>query len=326
MNLAQAHFHDDAAARRYYESLRWPDGRVCPHCGVIGEEYETKRAGRYRCGVRACRKDFTTTTGTVMESSKVGLAKWLWVFAMMTASKKGISSQQVRRQLQVSADTAWFMCHRVRMAMTAGGLLAPLGGAGKVVEADETYEGRIQEAPPAYSKRMRGSTSKFGGRKRTLADKRTIITLVERGGSARSFHVAVADLPTVQKIVRENVARESKLHTDGSPLYKGVGKEFEAHGSVDHSSGEYVRYEADGPVHNNSAENYFSVFKRGMRGVYQHCKEKHLHRYLVEFDFRYNTRTKLGVNDEQRADRAITGAEGKRLKYRRTNSQGHVSR
>lgn len=325
MNLQQPHFHDDDAARIYFEKIRWPDGRVCPHCGSIGSEYVTKRAGRYRCGAKECRKDFSTTTGTAMESSKVGLSKWLWTFYMMASSKKGISSQQVHRSLGVSKDAAWFMCHRVREAMKAGGLVAPLGGPGKVVEIDETYHGKISEASGEYSKRRRGSTTKRGGSRR-VGDKRAIVTLVERGGKSRSFHVAVADLPTVQKIVRENIAKESRLHTDGSGLYTAVGREYAEHAFVDHSKDEYVRYEPTGPVHNNSAESYFSVFKRGMRGVYQHCKEAHLHRYLVEFDFRHNTRTRLGVDDKQRADLALAGAEGKRLTYRRTNEGGHVAR
>ena len=325
MFLQQPQFHDDEAARVYYEKLRWPDGRVCPHCGVIGGEYVTKRAGRYRCGAKECRKDFSTTTGTVMEQSHVGLSKWLWVFYQMCASKKGISAHQIRRSLGVQMKTAWFMAHRTSEAMRAGGLTAQVGGAGKVVMVDETYQGTISENAGQYSKRRRGSTTKQGG-KRGIGDKRAIVTLVERGGAARTFHVAKADLSTVQKIVRENVAKESRLHTDKSPLYTGVGKEFAEHGTVDHSQKEYVRYENGDYVSNNAAESYFSVFKRGMKGVYQHCGEKHLHRYLVEFDFRHNTRTALGIEDKQRHDRALAGAEGKRLTYRRTSGEGHVAR
>lgn len=325
MNLQQPHFHDDDAARAYFERIRWPDGRVCPHCGVIGGEYVTKRPGRYRCGAKECRKDFSTTTGTVMEQSHIGLSKWLWVFYQMCASKKGISAHQIRRSLGVSQKAAWFMAHRTREAMKAGGMTAPLGGAGKVVEVDETYHGKIAEAAGEYSKRRKGSTTKRGGSRR-IGDKRAIVTLVERGGKARTFHVARADLVTVQKIVRENIAKESRLHTDGSGLYTAVGKEFAEHASVDHSQEEYVRYEPTGPVHNNSAESYFSVFKRGMKGVYQHCQEKHLHRYLAEFDFRHNTRTRLGIEDKERADIALAGAEGKRLTYRRTHGKEHVAR
>jgi len=324
MNLAQPHFHDDDAARVYFERIRWPDGRVCPHCGVIGGEYETKRAGRYRCGAKECRKDFSTTTGTVMEQSHMPLSKWLWVFYMMCASKKGISAHQIRRSLGCSQKAAWFMAHRVREAMKAGGLQAQLGGVGKVVEVDETYHGRISEAAPRYAKKRRGSSTTRTSYR--IGDKRAVVTLVERGGSARTFHVAKADASTVAKIVRENVARESRLHTDKSVLYTVLGREFEAHESVDHSKEEYVRYEPTGPVHNNSCESYFSVFKRGMKGVYQHCQEKHLQRYLVEFDFRHNTRTKLGVDDKQRADLALQGAEGKRLTYRRTHGREVQSR
>jgi len=320
MFLAEPHFHDDDAARVYFEKIRWPDGRVCPHCGVIGGEYVTKRAGRYRCGAKGCRKDFSTISGTVMEQSHVGLSKWLWVFYMMCSSKKGISAHQIRRSLGVQMKTAWFMAHRTREAMKAGGLQAKMGGAGKVVMVDETYHGQISEAPKRMSKKRRGSSTKTGGRY-GVGDKRAIVTLVERGGSARTFHVAKADLATVTKIVRENIDRESRLHTDKSNLYTSVGKEFAEHGSVDHSQGEYVRYENGDHISNNAAESYFSVFKRGMKGVYQHCQEKHLQRYLVEFDFRHNTRSKLGVEDKQRADIALAGAEGKRLTYRRTNGQ-----
>ncbi|HYD88420.1 MAG TPA: IS1595 family transposase [Vitreimonas sp.] len=324
MNLQQPHFHDDDAARAYFEKVRWPEGRVCPHCGSIGSEYVTKRAGRYRCGAKECRKDFSTTTGTAMESSKIGLSKWLWTFYMMASSKKGISSLQVHRSLRVSKDAAWFMCHRVREAMKAGGLQAPLDGPGRVVSADETYHGNIPEAQKVYSKRRAGSTTKRGGR-RGVGDKRAIVTLVERGGQSRSFHVATADAETVAKILRENVARESRLHTDSSAIYKKVGKEFAEHGAVDHSSGEYVRYENGDFISSNACEAYFSVFKRGMRGVYQLCSEKNLHRYLAEFDFRHNTRERLGIDDKERADRMLAGAEGKRLTYRRTNrSEQHA--
>jgi transposase-like protein len=324
MFLQQPQFHDDEAARIYFERIRWPDGRVCPHCGVIGAEYATKRAGRYRCGARECRKDFSTTTGTVMEQSHIGLSKWMWVFYQMCASKKGISSHQVRRSLGVSMKAAWFMTHRVREAMKAGGIAAPLGGPGKVVMVDETYHGKVEnpsdvrvDGTPFKQKRLRGHGGGRGG-----SNKRPIVTLVESGGQARTFHVADANLENVQKIVRENVHRESRLHTDASSLYKGLGKEFAEHESVRHSLGEYVRYTENGPVHNNACESYFSVFKRGMNGVYQHCDEKHLHRYLGEFDFRHNTRSKLGIEDKERADLALAGAEGKRLTYRRTHSEG----
>ncbi|MEZ5958523.1 MAG: IS1595 family transposase [Hyphomonadaceae bacterium] len=325
MFLAEPHFHDDDAARVYFEKIRWPDGRVCPHCGVIGGEYATKRAGRYRCGAKGCRKDFSTISGTVMEQSHVGLSKWLWVFYMMCSSKKGISAHQIRRSLGVQMKTAWFMAHRTREAMKAGGLQAQMGGPGKVVMVDETYHGQISELPKRVSKKRRGSSNKGQGRY-VLGDKRAIVTLVERGGSARTFHVANADAATVAKIVRENVAKESRLHTDASNIYTKLGREYAEHGSVDHSLGEYVRYENGDHISNNAAESYFSVFKRGMKGVYQHCQEKHLQRYLVEFDFRHNTRSKLGVEDKQRADIALAQAEGKRLTYRRTNGKEQHAR
>jgi transposase-like protein len=256
-----------------------------------------------------------------MEASHIGLSKWLWVFYQMCASKKGVSARQIERTLGVTMKSAWFMCHRVREAMKAGGMTAPLGGPGKVVEADETYHGKVE-----HPSEVRYDGKKFKARKRGPANaskatfgpanKRAIVTLVERGGSARTFHVASADATTVSRIIRENVHPESRLHTDGSTVYLTVGKEFPEHGRVQHSLGEYVRYKKSGPVHNNSCENYFSVFKRGMRGVYQHCQEKHLHRYLSEFDFRFNTRTALGFDDLARAHIALQGAEGKRLTFR----------
>lgn len=312
MKFDAPHFRDENEARRYIEALRWPGGRVCPKCGVIGAEYETKREGRYRCSAKECRKDFTVTTGTVMEASHIKLNVWLMAFYMMAASKKGMSAHQLHRSLDITYKSAWFLCHRIRYAMAHGGMTAPLGGGGQIVEADETYWGRVSNPEP----RTR-TTGKLHKSKRFHgpANKRAVVALVERGGKARVFHVAEADRVTVEKIVLENVDPQSRLHTDESRLYTRAGKRFAAHETVKHTAGEYVR----GDVHNNSAEGFFSVFKRGMTGVYQHCDEKHLHRYVSEFEFRFNTRTKLGFTDTQRAERAIEGAEGKRLTYRRTN-------
>jgi len=303
------HFQNDKAARKFVEGIRWPDGTVCPHCGVVGHAYETKRAGVYRCAEKLCRKDFTVTTGTVMESSHVGLHKWLMGFYLMSASKKGMSAHQLHRSLGVTYKTAWFMAHRIREAMRAGGL-APLGGEGKIVEADETYYGPVEKAKrDTATTRGRPFTKK--GRSGP-ADKRAIVALVELGGSVLTFHVGVADKVTVSKIVTDNVDRESRLHTDESRLYTGSDAYFASHETVKHSAKEYVR----GDVHTNCAEGYFSIFKRGMKGVYQHCREKHLHRYLAEFDFRFNHRTMLGYSDGERAALAVKGAEGKRLTYR----------
>lgn len=298
------HFQNDKAARKFVEKIRWPEGTVCPHCGSIGTAYATSREGVYRCADKLCRKDFSVTTGTVMESSHVGLHKWLMGFYLMSASKKGMSAHQIHRSLGVTYKTAWFMAHRIREAMRAGGL-TPIGGTGKIVEADETYYGK-QETPHVSAQRRnrpynaRGPRGPFG--------KRAIIALVERGGSVR-----VADKATVHKIVTDNVSHESRLHTDEKQtLFASV---FAAHETVKHTAKEYVR----GDVHTNSAEGYFSIFLRGMRGIYQHCAEKHLHRYLAEYDFRYNHRVALGFGDGERAALALKGAEGKRLTYRQAD-------
>lgn len=312
MNALNApHFQNDDAARQFIEGIRWPDGPVCSHCGSVNRAYAVSgRAGLYRCAEAECRKDFTVTTGTVMERSKVPLHKWLSAFYLMNASKKGISAHQLHRQLGVTYQTAWFMCHRIREAMRDGGL-APMGGNGGIVEADETYFGKTEE--PRVSPQRKGRPYKVGSR--GPRDKRPILSLVERGGRVRSFHVAVADQETVESIVVSNIARETRLHTDESRLYANAHAAFLAHETVKHSAKEYAR----GDVHTNSAEGYFSIFKRGMRGVYQHCKEKHLHRYLAEYDFRYNHRVKLGFDDLGRMNAAIKGAAGKRLTYRRTH-------
>jgi transposase-like protein len=313
MKFDAPHFHDETEARKYVEALRWPNGvRVCGKCGSVGSDYPTKRPGRYRCGQKECRKDFTVMTGTVMESSHIKLNVWLMAFYLMASSKKGMSAHQLHRSLEVTYKTAWFLAHRIRLAMANGGLLAPpIGGAGMIVEADETYFGRV-ETPLRMT--TSGRPYSAGG-PRGPANKRPIIALVERGGQARVFHVAEADQKTVAKIIRDNVHPASRLHTDESRLYPKVGKEFAAHETINHAAKEYAR----GDVTTNNAEGFFSVFKRGMTGVYQHCSEKHLHRYVGEYEFRFNHRVKLGWSDKARADAALVGAEGKRLTYRRTD-------
>lgn len=303
------HFQDQDEARKYLEALRWGGEPVCPHCGTINKFYATKKPGVYRCASKECRKDFSVTTKSVMESSHIKLHIWLQAFALITASKKGMSAHQLHRSLKVTYKTAWFLAMRIREAMREGGLLPPLGGEGQIVEADETYFGKVENPQP--SKKRQGRPYTKGG-KSGPSGKRAVVALVERGGRVRSFHPAHADGENVTKIVRENIARESRLQTDESRLYMQVGQEFAAHETVTHSRNEYVR----GDIHTNSVEGYFSIFKRGMRGVYQHCREKHLHRYLSEFDFRYNHRTALGYSDGERADLAIKGAAGKRLTYR----------
>jgi transposase-like protein len=312
--LTAPHFQSHEAAREWLEGQRWPEGPTCPHCGVIGHAYATKKGGVYRCGEPQCRKDFTVTTKSVMESSHIPLNKWLMAFYLMASSKKGMSAHQLHRALGVSYKSTWFMCHRIREAMRDGGLV-PMGGEGKVVEADETYFGNVDKG-------HRRDTTTSGrpflkkGKRGGPANKRAIVALVERGGSVRSFHPAVADKASVAKIVTDNVARESYLYTDESRLYGDADQFFADHATVKHSAGEYVRYEADRTIHTNTVENVFSVFKRGMRGIYQHCGEKHLHRYLAEFDFRFNHRSGLGVGDIERTKAAVKGAEGKRLMFR----------
>ena len=307
------HFRDDTEARKVLEAVLWPDGPVCPHCGVVNRAYSTKRPGVFRCAEKLCRKDFSVTMKTVMERSHIALHKWMQAFALMTASKKGFSAKQLERTLDITYRTAWFMAHRVREAMRAGGL-GPLGGNGGIVEADETYFGNVPESKRVPSPTRKGRPFTKGG-KVGVGGKRAIVSLVERGGRVRSFHPANADGESVAAIVRENIARETRLHTDESRLYTKVGAEFAAHETVNHSAKEYAR----GDVTTNSVEGYFSIFKRGMRGVYQHCGEKHLHRYLAEYDFRYNHRVKLGFNDGERAALAVKGASGKRLTYRCTH-------
>jgi len=311
--LDAPHFTNPIAARRMMETIRWPHGPVCPRCGEAERRYATKKEGRWRCGNPDCAGDYTVTTGTVMESTHIGLHKWLMAFYMLSSSKKGSSSHQLHRTLGVTYKSAWFLSHRVREAMKSIGLAEPLGGEGRIVEADETYHGKVETPKPRSRGRIPKPTKK--GRSGP-ADKRPILALVERHGRVRTFHVAAADKATVSKIVGENIARDSRLHTDESNLYPTIGKEFAAHETVKHSAGEYVR----GDVHTNSAEGFFSIFKRGMRGIYQHCAEKHLHRYLAEYDFRYNHRVRLGIDDMERTIAAVRGAEGKRLTYRQPRS------
>lgn len=315
--LSAKHFHDEAAAFAYLEAKLWPQGPICPKCG--GEGYPLNgvknKKGEVRLGLkkcRACRAQFTVRIGTIFEDSHAPLHIWLQAIALLAASKKGISSNQLHRTLGVTLKTAWFMSHRIRMAMAPSGKLPPMGGEGRVVEVDETYHGKV-EHPTNLTTKGKPFKNKRAGR--GGVNKRPIVALIERGGSARTFHVAEVNMATVAQIIRENVDPKSRLHTDASSLYKRVGKEFADHKTVEHSMDEYVRYEEDGVVHNNSCESYFSVFKRGMKGVYQHCAEKHLHRYLAEFEFRFNNRTALGVSDEQRAENVIGQVTGKRLTY-----------
>ncbi len=303
--LDAKHFHDEEAAFAYLEARLWPNGPICPHCG--GVERISKMAGKstrigvYKC--YQCRKPFRVTVGTVFASSHVPLRLWLQAVHLMASSKKGISSNQLHRTLGVTLKTAWFMSHRIREAMRVLGM-EPMGGAGTIVEIDETLQGRVEGSP-----RTVAHGQHFNWRN-------VVLTLVERGGSARSFHVEGATMANLLPIIRANVNRETAVITDELISYKKLGDEFASHETVNHSAKEYVR----GIVTTNTVEGYFSLFKRGMRGVYQHCAEKHLHRYLAEFDFRYSNRVALGVDDVARADRALKGIVGKRLTYRPPNN------
>jgi transposase-like protein len=300
--LSDKHFHNEEAAYAFVEARVWPNGPVCPHCGGVDRISKmggkSTRIGAYKC--YQCRKPFTVKIGTVFEASHVPMRHWLQAMFLLSSSKKGISSNQLHRTLGCTLKTAWFMSHRIREAMRVTGV-EPMGGAGKPVEVDETFIGRLEGQP------KKGRTA--------WANKNVVITLVERGGSARSFHVDGVRIADLQPIIRANIRPDTRLMTDEMPSYKEIGKEFTTHETVNHRRDEYVR----GDVTTNTVEGFYSVFKRGMKGVYQHCKEKHLHRYLCEFDFRYSNRIALGVDDVARAERALKGISGKRLTYRTTN-------
>ena len=304
--LSAPHFHDEAAAGARLEAIVWPEGPVCPHCSNADPKRHYQIKGKSaRPGLRTCaecRKQFTVKVGTVFEDSKVPLHKWFQAAHLLAASKKGFSAHQLHRTLEVTYRTAWFMMHRLREAMRDGSL-APFGGvdglpgASGTVEADETFIGREPGKPV----------------KRAFHHKMKVLSLVDRE-SKQVRSVVVDDLKpeTIRPILVENIAKEASLHTDESSIYTRIGGHFIDHQTVTHSQDEYVR----GVVHTNTVEGYFSVFKRGMKGVYQHCGKQHLHRYLAEFDFRYNNRVKLGVDDSERAERALKGISGKRLTYR----------
>lgn len=310
--LSAKHFHDEATAYKFLEERVWPNGPVCPHCGGVERiskmHGQSTRIGVHKC--YQCRMQFTVKVGTVFESSHVKLHLWLQAVALLASSKKGISANQLHRTLGVSLKTAWFMAHRIREAMRDG-KLSPMGGSGGIVEMDETYHGKV--AVPRDVTTSGRPYTKSG--KSGPSNKRAIVSLVERGGSVRSIHVEHADKSTVTKIVNENLHRESRVFTDEARIYEDLIEQVSDHQSVKHVAKEYVR----GEVHTNTVESYFSIFKRGMRGTYQHCAEKHLHRYLAEFDFRHNARIALGVNDLARADRVLTGIVGKRLTYQTTH-------
>jgi len=298
-DLTNPIFTNEIAATEHMEASRWPNGATCPHCGSdnVRKMGGETQAGMFLCN--ACRDKFTVRTGTVFARSHIPLHKWLLATHLMASSKKGVSAHQLHRMLGITYKSAWFMAHRIREAMAPAKGAPPIGGKGKVVEADETYLSKSRK------------TRKRGGHRSAPA----VLSLVERGGAIRS--IALTEEPSrteISKALAEHVHPESELHTDGAQFYRftpGVAK----HEAVDHKT-QYVRKGEGVMVHTNSAEAHFSVFKRGMFGTYHHCGEQHLNRYLAEFDFRHSNRAKLGVTDDMRAARVLSGAEGKRLTYR----------
>ena len=319
LTLTHPIFHDEAKARKHFEKLRWPNGPICPHCGAYGEtigkvvrkrkltskptpegkKHRPQRDGLYYCNY--CDEQFTVTVGTVMERSHVPLNKWLMGFVLMASSKKGISAKQLQRNLAVTYRTAWFLAHRIREAMRNPNA-SPIGGQNKVVESDETFVG--------------GSGSNVH-RGKSAPKKHAVQALVERGGEVRAKHVADITANTLRENLVTRASRKSHLMTDEWPAYKGIGKEFSGHSTVKHTDGEYVRL--GGFVHTQSVEGFFSILKRGVFGTFHSVSEAHLQRYVDEFVFRYNNRIALGIDDTERANRAIEGIEGKRLTYKRTN-------
>lgn len=317
--LSSPHFHDEAKAFEYLESVVWADGVACPHCGVVGgrvydlSDVRSKpskkspegvvRHGLKKCG--ECRKQFTVKVGTVFEHARMPLHKMLQAVHLMVSSKKGISAHQLSRVLEVQYKSAWFLAHRIREAMRSGDL-TPFGSGGGAVEVDETYFGQKKDAQKARG----GHAHKFG-----------VLALVDRtSGTMRTFTFDRFKAEEVHPIVRANISREARLMTDEARMYSKIGKEFAEHGHTLHGIKQYV-HPADRTIHTNTVEGAFSIFKRGMKGVYQHCGEQHLHRYLAEFEFRYNHRTANGVDDKQRARNAVAGIIGKRLTYARPDER-----
>jgi transposase-like protein len=321
------HFQAADKAREFLESKRWPDGPVCPHCGVVGEAYklnpdlENKKAkghgrkGLYKCA--GCREQFSVTVGTIMEDSHIPLHKWLLAFHLLSASKKGMSAHQLHRMLGVTYKSAWFMAHRIRYAMTQEPLSSKLDG---VVEIDEAYVGgarrqrnRPMNGPDAVMIGDRVFNKPEHISRKGLSpfkDKATVVSLVQRGGNVRSFHMDRVTQENLRPVLNEYLAEGVHVMTDSASVVKVEGVK---HDKVNHSAKEYVRYENGVCITTNTVEGYFATLKRGIDGVYRHVGRQHLNRYLSEFDFRYNNRT---VSDTERSEKAIRASEGKRLKYR----------
>lgn len=302
--LSRPEFHSEEAAFAHLENIVWADGSVCPHCGGLDRITKVKanpakriREGLWRCG--DCKKQFTVKIGTVFEHMRLPLHKAMQAAYLMTSSKKGISAHQLHRILEITYKSAWFLAHRIREAMTSGDL-TPFGSNGGIVEVDETFIGRKKGAE----------------KKRAFHHKMKVLALVDRdSGKARTMVIDDVKAETLMPLVIANVEREARIMTDEHSGYRDVGKFFAAHGTTSHGKGEYVNL-TDRSIHSNTVEGYFSIFKRGMRGIYQHCGEQHLHRYLAEYEFRYNNREALGCNDRDRSISAMQGIVGKRLTYK----------
>jgi len=311
-DILQPQFTDEDAARAFLEAQRWPNKPVCPHCGVTGEAYKLEpkprakthaRKGVWKCG--ACREQFTVTVGTIFEGSHIPLHKWLAAIHLLCASKKGISAHQLHRMLGVTYKSAWFMAHRIRYAMTQEPLSSKLTG---IIEADETYIGGKLRIGPQTSKPGEKRKDRLG----PVSNKAAVVSVLQRGGRVQSTHVKRVTSANLKPVIREMVDKSARLITDTGTCLKFAEKEFK-HDRVNHSAGEYVRYEDGVCITTNAVEGYFSILKRGIMGVYQHVERQHLHRYLSEFDFRYNAR---GVSDAERSLLAVKQTGGKRLMYR----------
>jgi transposase-like protein len=311
-DVLDARFTDAQAAAEYLEGVRWPNGPVCPHCGESEREpyrLNVKGTARRVWKCRACRKQFTVMVGTIFEDSHVPLNKWLLAFYLLCASKQGMSAHQLHRMLGVTYKTAWFMAHRIRYAMQQPPFQAALTG---VVEVDETYIGGKGRRPNKRTYKPLDPTAPDRRLRKTGrgTDKTPVVLLVERGGMARSYRVANVSGAEIKDVIRKNVDRAAHLRTDSFASYRGLAKEYASHEVVNHLD-EWVR----GDVHTNTAENFFSILKRGINGIYHHVSEAHLPRYLDEFDFRYNTRSANGYTDSDRTRLALSMVEGKRLRY-----------
>jgi transposase-like protein len=308
-NIRDPIYHDDGAARAHLESVLWPDGPVCPRCG-IGEDRITKlqgkstRPGVFKC--KDCRKPFSVTVGTIMDRSHIPLSKWVLAAQLMASSKKSMSAHQLHRMLDTNYETAWFLFHRLREAANDIGGSGPLGGADKVIEADESYVGG------------KARNKAYGPPPKKMA----VFTLVERKGRARSRHVADVSSKSLRTAIMTQASRKSYLMTDEAAVYGKIGREFSGHGTVNHSANEYVR--AGGFHHTNTVESFFSLLKRAVYGQFHHVSEAHLHRYLAEADFKYNHRSALGIEDAERAEALLRGTKGKRLLYSQPHEAAHA--